>query len=65
MLMAPIFTTALIYGYSKMRESGGASSHLANAIAHAKEKFTPQTWAAEKQATKAKWPSKKPKTDDD
>ena len=46
MMMAPILTSAIVYGYSKMRESGGASSHLAQAIATAKEKFTPQTWGA-------------------
>ena len=60
MMMAPIFTSAIVYGYSKMRESGGASSHLAQAIAAAKEKFTPQTWGAQSAATKARWPSRKP-----
>ena len=29
MLIAPVFTSLVVYGYSKMRESGGASSHLA------------------------------------
>ena len=65
MMMAPIFTSAIVYGYSKMRESGGASSHLAQAIATAKEKFTPQTWGAQSAATKAKWPSRKPASGED
>ena len=59
MLAAPIFTSALCYGYSKMRESGGASSHLAWAIASAKSKFTPTKWNSNSAATKTRWRSSK------
>ena len=38
--LAPIVTTAIVYGYSKMRESGGASSHFAHAISKAKSRFS-------------------------
>ena len=46
MVMAPIVTSAMIYGYSLVRESGGASGHFAHAIAAAREKFVPTTWGS-------------------
>jgi len=61
MLMAPIFTSAMCYGYSKMRESGGASSHLAWYISQAKSKFTPAQWSSQSAASQAKWRSPKQK----
>lgn len=53
MVLAPIVTTAIVYGYSKLRESGGASSHFAHAIRRAKSRFTP----ASMDTSGAKWPS--------
>ena len=52
MVVAPIFTSCLVYGYTKMRESGGAASHFAHAIKRAKNRFTSD------KAAGAKWPSK-------
>ena len=48
-IMAPIVTSAIVYGYSKMRENGGASSHFAHAISKAKDKFVPATWGSQKE----------------
>lgn len=59
MVLAPIVTTAIFYGYNKLRESGGASSHLAHAISKAKSRFTP----ADLDRTGGMWPSKRPSED--
>jgi len=40
MAAAPIVTSVMVWGYSKMREEGGASSHFAHAIRRAKSRFT-------------------------
>ena len=41
MVIAPIFTSVLVYGYTKVRDSGGVASHFAYAIKQAKNRFTP------------------------
>jgi len=56
MMVAPVVTTAIVFGYSKMREEGGFSSHFAHAIRRAKNRFTPSGMGE----TGGKWPSKKP-----
>lgn len=40
MVAAPFVTSVMVWGYSKMREEGGASSHFAHAIRRAKSRFT-------------------------
>ncbi len=54
MVAAPVVTGIIVWGYSKMREEGGASSNFAHAIRRAKSRFnTPAS------GTKgSKWPSK-------
>lgn len=52
MVVAPIFASCIVYGYTQMRESGGAASHFAHAIRRAKNRFTPD------RAAGGKWPSK-------
>ena len=53
MVVAPIVTTAIIFGFNKIRESGGASSHVAHAIKRAKGRFTPNSMSGGQ-----KWSSK-------
>ena len=55
MMVAPVVTSAIVYGYSKIREEGGFSSHFAHAIRRAKSRFTPASMSKN-----GKWPSKKP-----
>ena len=55
--VAPIVTTAIVWGYSILREQGGASSHFAHAIRRARNRFTPER----RGASGSKWPSSKQK----
>ena len=59
--VAPIVTTAIVWGYSKLREQGGASSHFAHAIRRARNRFTPERRAGGKSGSK--WPSSKQQKD--
>ena len=54
MVMAPVVASALMYGYKKLKESGGAASHFAHAIRRAKSRFTPVSL----EQTGGKWRSK-------
>ena len=56
MAAAPIVTSAIVWGYSKMREQGGASSHFAHAIRRARSRFTPDKRHGSG-ASGSKWPS--------
>lgn len=53
LMAAPVVTSVMVWGYSKMREEGGASSHFAHAIRRAKSRFTKAPTGS-----KGKWPSK-------
>ena len=58
MMVAPIVSAAIVYGYSKMREQGGASSHFAHAIRRAKSRFAPINPSQAAPTGSLKWPAK-------
>ena len=64
MAAAPVVASVIVYGYAKMRETGGASSHLAHAISKAKTRFTPASNPHGSSSTN-KWPSKKSTSQND
>ena len=56
-MAAPIVTGLIVFGYSRLREEGGASSHFAHAISKARSRF--QTQPGGKSGQPKKWPSKR------
>ena len=55
MSAAPAVACAIVYGYSRFRESGGMASAFAHALMKARGRFNPKNDKSDK------WPSKKPR----